>query len=211
MNYKVLNIVLLVILAMIVGATFLFHGIPTKRNVEILPGMLYPVPYEPQSDPLPSNAGNAPFNAVPGTISRDVDLFPSSTLLADSSFDPAELRNPFTLDSGIAVQRGQRVFGIYCSPCHGAGGAGDGEIAKRGYPPPPSLLAPNAHALSDGEMFRIVTQGKGNMPSYLSQMADADRWMSVLYIRSLQTDAQANTTAAPDTSNAPEHTTADAS
>jgi mono/diheme cytochrome c family protein len=78
------------------------------------------------------------------------------------------------------------VFQTYCQPCHGAGGKGDGLVAARGFPPPPSLLAPRAVGLTDDQMFDVVTRGQKNMPSYASQIPAADRRAAIAHVRELQ-------------------------
>jgi mono/diheme cytochrome c family protein len=186
MTRLVLNISLLVALVLVVGATFMTQGVPTQRNYEVLPGMFYSVPIDPQSDPLPWQPGNEPLNAVEGTISRDAMIFPLSTIAADSALPASLLSNPFTAEDADAMSRGNKVFDVYCALCHGSSGNGDGLIVTRGYPPPPKLNSEKILSLSDAEMFLAITQGKGNMPSYNSQVNDADRWKSILHVRKLQ-------------------------
>ncbi len=56
----------------------------------------------------------------------------------------------------------------------------------RGFPPPPSLLAPNAMNLTDEKMFEIVSSGFKNMPAYAAQIEPEDRRQVIAYIRSMQ-------------------------
>jgi mono/diheme cytochrome c family protein len=84
------------------------------------------------------------------------------------------------------ARSGALVFQIYCQPCHGAGGKGDGLVAARGFPPPPSLLAPRAIQLTDDQMFDIVTRGQKNMPPYASQISAPERRAAVAHVRGLQ-------------------------
>lgn len=186
MNRRTLNLLLFVALLLVVTATFLVRAVPTERNVEVLPGMFYSIPGDPQTDLLPGAPGNAPLNAVPGTISRGASLFPSETNTADSALPLSLLANPLTVENTTVATRGAKVFAVFCSPCHGTGGAGDGSVAKRGYPPPPSLTAQHAADMTDEQMFMIITQGFRNMPSYMSQIGETDRWAAVLHIRRLQ-------------------------
>jgi mono/diheme cytochrome c family protein len=78
------------------------------------------------------------------------------------------------------------VYATFCQPCHGAGGKGDGPVALRGFPPPPSLLAGKAVSMDDAQIFAILTKGQGNMPSYASQMSAEDRRAAVAHVRLLQ-------------------------
>lgn len=186
MRRSMLNIILLVLLILVVGATFMTQGVPTQRNYEFMPGMFYSIPTNPQSDPLPWQPGNEPLNAVEGTISRDAMIFPLSTVKGDSALPISSISNPFSNEDAKALTRGNEVFDIYCALCHGSSGNGDGKIVTRGYPPPPKFNTEKLLNLSDAEMFLSITQGKGNMPSYESQVNDVDRWKSILHVRKLQ-------------------------
>jgi mono/diheme cytochrome c family protein len=81
------------------------------------------------------------------------------------------------------------VYTIYCRVCHGPAGEGDGTVAQRGFPTPPSLLAANARNYADGRIFHIVSFGQGNMPGYAAQIEPADRWKATLWVRRLQEEA----------------------
>ncbi|MBM3328997.1 MAG: cytochrome c [Calditrichaeota bacterium] len=97
------------------------------------------------------------------------------------------LTNPLNKDSLMDYsQAGAFVYRDFCLPCHGPNGAGDGPVALRGYPPPPNLIAPAANALTDGQIYHIITFGKGNMPAYAAQMTDYERWLAVMHLRRLQ-------------------------
>ena len=87
---------------------------------------------------------------------------------------------------GSLLRRGAEVYTTFCVTCHGPTGGGDGPSVKRGVPPPTPFSSDDIKAYSDGHMFRSITRGKSNMPSYASQVAREDRWKAILYIRSLQ-------------------------
>jgi mono/diheme cytochrome c family protein len=84
------------------------------------------------------------------------------------------------------VKRGQERFTIYCSPCHGVSGDGDGVIAQRGFPRPPSYFSANLRAAPAQHFYDVITQGYGVMYSYAARVEPADRWAIVAYIRALQ-------------------------
>ena len=67
----------------------------------------------------------------------------------------------------------------------------------RGFPAPPSLLAPRAVQMKDGQMFHTVTYGQRNMASYASQLSREDRWKVIVYIRAMQKRAAVQPAAAP--------------
>ncbi len=62
-----------------------------------------------------------------------------------------------------SVQRGGQVYNVYCIACHGASGAGDGPVAKRGFPPPPPLPTGKSVQMRDGQLFHILTYGQRSM------------------------------------------------
>jgi len=92
---------------------------------------------------------------------------------------------PFRVDATV-MARGQERFNIYCAPCHGRTGLGDGMIVMRGYRRPPSYEEDRLRAAPVGHFFDVITNGFGAMPDYASQIRVADRWAIVAYIRALQ-------------------------
>ena len=90
---------------------------------------------------------------------------------------------PVTMD---LLRRGQERYGIFCSPCHGLTGAGDGMVVRRGFRRPTSLHDPRLRAQPDGYFFDAITNGFGVMPDYAAQVGVPDRWAVVAYLRALQ-------------------------
>ena len=92
-----------------------------------------------------------------------------------------------------AVQRGQVTFNIYCSPCHGVGGFGNGLVNLRAsqlkqatWLQPSNLHSKTTRARPNGYLYDAITNGVRKMPAYGTQIELADRWAIVLYIRALQ-------------------------
>jgi mono/diheme cytochrome c family protein len=92
-----------------------------------------------------------------------------------------------------AMQRGQQRFGIYCTPCHGFGGEGNGMVAKRAdelaqgtWTPPSNLTDERIRDMPVGEIFNTITHGIRNMPAYGPQIPTSDRWAIILYLRALE-------------------------
>jgi mono/diheme cytochrome c family protein len=85
-----------------------------------------------------------------------------------------------------ALVRGRERFDIYCSPCHGRTGEGNGMIVLRGFPKPPSFHEQRLREAPPGHFFRAITNGFGVMYSYAARVEPADRWAIVTYIRALQ-------------------------
>ena len=93
--------------------------------------------------------------------------------------------SPFPIDRDGLV-RGQTRFRIYCTPCHGQLGDGNGMIVERGFSPPPSFHDPLIRDKSLGHYYDVITNGHGAMYSYASRVAPRDRWLVAGYIRVLQ-------------------------
>jgi mono/diheme cytochrome c family protein len=96
------------------------------------------------------------------------------------------------------LARGRERFDIYCSPCHGLGGQGDGMVVQRGFPRPPSYLEPRLLAAPASIFYDAITKGYGVMFSYASQVEPRDRWAIAAYIRALQLSQHATLADAPE-------------
>jgi mono/diheme cytochrome c family protein len=94
-------------------------------------------------------------------------------------------KNPLPVTMTL-LKRGQQRFQIYCSPCHGDTGAGNGVVVQRGFPHPPSYHTDRLRSEPDGDLFRTISNGTGAMYSYADRVEVEDRWAIVAYIRALQ-------------------------
>lgn len=189
MGRSALNIVLLLALVLVVVLTWTLRRDFTSRNLEFLPGMVASVPYDGQSANTVFPDGKTLRRPVRGTIAEGFMPFPYDSTPEDAVRAGMELLNPFPDTVYTAVERGEVVYANFCQPCHGASGLGDGSVAQRGFPPPPSLLAQKAVQIKDGQMFHILTYGQANMPSLASQISREDRWKVILKVREMQRKA----------------------
>jgi mono/diheme cytochrome c family protein len=92
---------------------------------------------------------------------------------------------PMRVDA-VLMARGQQRYNIYCAPCHGRTGQGDGMVVRRGYRRPPSIHQDRLRHAPAGHFFDVMTNGFGAMPDYAAQITAEDRWAIVAYIRALQ-------------------------
>jgi cbb3-type cytochrome c oxidase subunit III len=92
---------------------------------------------------------------------------------------------PFPITAEI-VDRGQDRYQVYCTPCHGRAGHGDGLIVQRGLRRPPSFHIDRLRGEKPGYLFDVITRGFGAMPDYAAQITPKDRWAVVAYLRALQ-------------------------
>ena len=110
--------------------------------------------------------------------------------------------NPLVADKSPAdrlaiLQRGQERYQIYCQPCHGLAGYGDGLIVKRGLSAPPSYHLERLRNAADGHIYDVIANGYGSMYSYGSRVPTQDRWAIVAYVRALQLSQRAPASAVP--------------
>ena len=77
------------------------------------------------------------------------------------------------------LERGRERFNIYCAPCHGLTGNGQGMIVQRGFPAPPSYHIDRLRKAPPGYFFDVITRGYGKMHSYASRVNPEDRWRIV--------------------------------
>jgi mono/diheme cytochrome c family protein len=119
-----------------------------------------------------------------GHLNADVEFY---TGKAGEQFSK---RFPFPITRGV-LARGQERFNIYCSPCHGRLGTGDGMIVRRGFRAPPSYHTDRLRNVADGYIYDVITNGFGAMQDYAAQVEPRDRWAIVAYVRALQYSRQA--------------------
>lgn len=95
---------------------------------------------------------------------------------------PATLPLPVTATS---IERGKTLYDVFCSPCHGADGKGDGLVAQKYLPETADLTSPNIQSLTDNEIFLVITNGKNRMPSWQENLSPGDTWDIINYVRTL--------------------------
>jgi hypothetical protein len=103
---------------------------------------------------------------------------------------------PFPVTRDV-LKRGQQRYQIFCAPCHGQTGRGDGMVVRRGYRKPSPLHQERLRNEPVGYFFDVVTSGFGAMPDYASQIPPEDRWAIVAYVRALQLSQHATLAEVP--------------
>ena len=138
----------------------------------------------------------------------------SARPLVDGTIARGQLRNDELIETGTAagkpsdlfpfpitasvLERGRDRYDIYCSPCHGRTGQGDGMIVRRGYRRPPSFHQDRLWQAAPGYLFDVVSRGFGAMPDYATQVPVRDRWAIIAYLRVLQRSQRATLADVPD-------------
>lgn len=105
---------------------------------------------------------------------------PASAIAREDVPDP-----PPKLDAAL-LARGHERFDIFCSPCHGRLGNGDGIIVRRGFPAPPSFHSERLREAPTRHFYEVATEGYGAMYAYADRVSSDDRWAIAAYIRALQ-------------------------
>jgi mono/diheme cytochrome c family protein len=95
------------------------------------------------------------------------------------------------------MARGRERFDIFCSPCHGRTGQGDGMVVRRGFRRPPTFHQDRLRTAPVGHLFDVVTNGFGAMPDYAVQIRAEDRWAIIAYVRALQLSEHATVADVP--------------
>lgn len=155
---------------------------------------------QPRVDTLQASAafrdGRGQRPPVAGTIARGSLLTDEIEQTGMEDGKPVE-RSPVSINEDL-LSRGQQRFKIYCTPCHGPAGYGDGMVVQRGFPAPPSYHIDRLVQASDGELFKVITQGRGRMPLFGKRIDPHDRWAIVAYIRALQLSQSADLAELPE-------------
>jgi mono/diheme cytochrome c family protein len=128
--------------------------------------------------------GRASRPLVAGTVARGF-LRDDARLYAGKDGAGFLAEFPVPVDLAL-VQRGRERYDIFCSPCHGRTGQGNGMVVQRGYRRPPSLHIDRLRREKPGYVYDVITSGFGIMPDYAAQIPVQDRWAIVSYVRALQ-------------------------
>ena len=126
-----------------------------------------------------------PTTVARGHLDADTYFYTGKTGSNDGDYLPMKVTPEL-------MERGQQRFNIYCSPCHGEAGDGNGMIVQRGYKRPPSYHIDRLRKAPIGYFFDVMTNGFGAMPDYSQQVPAADRWAIAAYIRALQLSQHAS-------------------
>lgn len=129
--------------------------------------------------------GRSARPAIQGTVPRGMNKLADTALWTGMVNGKPVDNLPMPLTKEL-LERGQDRFKVFCTPCHGMTGYGDGMIVTRGLKNPPSY---HTDALRDqpiGHFFTVMTNGLGSMASYAARIPVKDRWAIAAYVRTLQ-------------------------
>lgn len=194
MRYAYYTLAFLVVLVLSVMG---YRGMTSTRPpLEFFPDMDHQAKYKPQAESKFFADGRAdrpiPAGAVP--YGRSVDKADPVYLQADDVHYAG--KNPdgsfvrgFPSDivfNEAFVRRGKNRFEIYCAPCHGALGDGQGITKAYGMVVTPTYHDDRLRGMAEGEIFNTITHGKNTMFPYADKLSPEDRWAVIAYVRALQ-------------------------
>jgi mono/diheme cytochrome c family protein len=104
---------------------------------------------------------------------------------------------PFPVTAEV-LQRGRERYAIYCTPCHGQLGNGEGMVVQRGFKRPTSFHVERLRNAAPGYFFDVMTNGFGAMSDYAAQVPVNDRWAIAAYVRALQISQNARLEDVPE-------------
>ena len=193
-------------LVVLVVSIFGFRGhIFTRPPIDVFPDWAFP---GMRQQPKYKHQGESKFFAdgrvdrpIPAnTVSRE-ELRNDDSLYAGKAADGSWLRGfpaALTVDAAL-MTHGHERFSIYCQPCHGALGDGNGITKQYGMGATPTYHDDRLRQMAEGEIFNTITHGKGNMLPYADKLLPKERWAVILYLRALQ---RAQTGTATDVADA---------
>jgi mono/diheme cytochrome c family protein len=183
--------------AAIVGIAGLRGSVSRRPPIEIFPDMnrqlklrpmtpdaFFPNGVSSQLPPPGTVARSQPVQTLSGTVYPFEDSPVNTGLVTGTTNFVAT--NPLRVN-GELLQRGRERFDIYCAPCHGRLGDGNGITKKIGdMPAVANLHDKRIVEMADGEIFNTITHGKSTMAAYGPLVPVQDRWAIIAYLRALQ-------------------------
>lgn len=195
------NLILIVVVAALLPLAMIYNAqfkTSDQPRIHLVPDMDKQSKFRAQGETLPGLFADARMSRgrIDGTVARGM-------LIEDEGFATGKDGDAYLTGMPDSVEvdedfviRGQGRYRIYCAPCHGNGGAGDGlvheranELAGQGlakWVQPTDLRAQLVVDQPNGQLFESISNGIRNMPGYSSQISKDDRWAIVLYMRALQ-------------------------
>ena len=183
--------------AAIVGIAGFRGGLSRKPPIEIFPDMNRQLKLRPMEPDGFFPNGVSSQLPPPGTIARSEPIQTADGPVYSFEASPVNTglvtgttnfvaTNPLPVNAAL-LERGRERFDIFCSPCHGQLGDGNGITKKIGdMPAVANLHDKRIVEMADGEIFNTITHGKSTMAAYGPLMPAQDRWAVIAYLRALQ-------------------------
>jgi mono/diheme cytochrome c family protein len=181
-------------------------ALSTRPPIEVWPDMDHQAKYKPQAESKFFADGRAdraiPAGAVPygrgvggadsGAIVQNPDyLAADQAHYAGKQADGAFVRGFPVEVTRQLLEQGQNRYQIYCAPCHGTLGDGNGITKSYGMVATPTYHDDRLRSMAEGEIYNTITHGKNTMFPYADKLTPDERWAVVAYVRALQRAAHA--------------------
>jgi mono/diheme cytochrome c family protein len=190
-------LILLTVMAVVAGIAGLRGHLSRRPPVEIIrdlnrqlklrpeqPNAFFANGMSSQLSPAGTVARSQPIQTVSGPVYPYEDSPVNTGCLTGTTNFVAT--NPLLVTPPL-LQHGREQFEIYCTPCHGSLGDGNGITKKLGVMPAVANLHDKRIVeMTDGEIFNTITRGKGLMGAYGPMVSTRDRWAVIAYLRALQ-------------------------
>jgi hypothetical protein len=161
------------------ACSMLLTGCQLKQDMAHQPKALPLAPSEFFTD------GRSERPLIENTVAR-------GSLADDALFVPKD-SNSFPLPLNLhLLERGEERYKIFCTPCHGLQGDGNGLVSMRGMKHPPSFHQDRLRQEPNGYIYDVLTNGFGSMFGYGAQVPPRDRWAIIAYVRALQLSRNAH-------------------
>ncbi|MCC9166121.1 c-type cytochrome [Pontibacter harenae] len=156
-------------------------------GTEYAPDMYRSIPLDPYSqiDEQQFNPGGMNMRQpAPGSVARGKQGY--NLYLSENTAESAgaEISNPLPYD-GVNLAEGKVLYSRFCAPCHGEQGDGQGLVGQK-FKGVPSFTAGRVAELPAGHIYHVITEGRGRMMPYGSQVNPTERWKIVMYVQQLQ-------------------------
>ncbi|WP_131539463.1 c-type cytochrome [Pedobacter nototheniae] len=164
-----------------------------STGLEYARNMYDPIAYNPDQPNKNFKDGKTaqlpPANTKPVGF-KEYDEYPNTKEGYEAA--GANMVNPLPVDT-TNLAEGKHSFIVFCAPCHGEKGDGQGHLVKiekfNGVPSYHEGSSSRGGAMKDltaGKIYHTITYGVNNMGSHASQISPTDRWKVVMYVQQLQ-------------------------
>jgi len=172
------------VIALVVVASIYSCNDKKTRQAQYMPDMYVAVPYE--ADAEKGNTGvSSNLKPVKGSIARGKVPYEYANTNADYEKAKSDFKSPLVQDE-ISLEKGKKMYSIYCVSCHGKKGDGNGYLSQAekfiGIP------SYKDRDITEGSIYHVIVHGKNLMGSHASQITNKERWQIVQYVGKLRND-----------------------
>jgi len=173
------------IIVLVVVASLVSCGDKRTPEVQYMPDMYRPVPYESYATNPNFKDGLSSQKPVEGTVSRGSAPYDYPNTEEGYQAAKIDLVSPLA-ENQIDLKKGKKSYDIYCAVCHNTSGDGNGILSQRDkFVGIPNY---NSREITDGSIYHVIMYGRNMMGSHSSQMTPDERWQVVHYVQKLKKD-----------------------